>query len=465
MPARRPSRPGVFFVLRPSEWIRDRDRHRDPDRPDHPARRVPAPARDGAEFLLESVEQGRLGPLLLLGCGARLVAFEDAETRRAARPWSATSATTSSRSSNRPCRFPTRGPTSREPLRRRRHARPLRPSPRHRRGSRRRSRRRGRGSASRPLAPRRPRAPASGPLVLPPRTRPSTSDASPAAKEYIRAGDAFQIVVAQRAHRPTSASPVALYRALRRVNPSPVPLSARARRPRARRLLSGDGREVEGLARERQPDRRHDPRPARATQERLLASEKDRAEHVMLVDLGRNDLSRVCRAGTVHVERFLDAERFSHVTHLVSEVGGSCAGRAISSFDLLRAHASRRARSPARRRYGRCRSSPSSRATAAGPTRERSGTPSAGGTLDTCIAIRTLVLRDGVAICRPAAASSPTPIRPPSTRSASTSWRRSKRRSTWRRRRMTRIAHPAGRQLRQLHVQPGAPASRSSARR
>ena len=59
--------------------------------------------------------------------------------------------------------------------------------------------------------------------------------------------------------------------------------------------------------------------------ERLLASEKDRAEHVMLVDLGRNDLSRVCEAGSVSVERFLEAERFSHVTHLVSEVAGTSA--------------------------------------------------------------------------------------------------------------------------------------------
>src|SRR5206468_2404976 len=70
--------------------------------------------------------------------------------------------------------------------------------------------------------------------------------------------------------------------------------------------------------------------------ERLLASEKDRAEHVMLVDLGRNDLSRVCRPGTVHVQRFLEPERYSHVTHLVSEVAGVLQD-GVGPFELLRA--------------------------------------------------------------------------------------------------------------------------------
>src|SRR5207237_2767514 len=76
--------------------------------------------------------------------------------------------------------------------------------------------------------------------------------------------------------------------------------------------------------------------PGNGDSERLLASEKDRAEHVMLVDLGRNDLSRVCVPGSVHVQRFLEPERFSHVTHLVSEVAGELQP-GFSPFDLLRA--------------------------------------------------------------------------------------------------------------------------------
>ena len=76
--------------------------------------------------------------------------------------------------------------------------------------------------------------------------------------------------------------------------------------------------------------------PGEGDAERLLASEKDRAEHVMLVDLGRNDLSRVCAAGTVNVARFLEPERFSHVTHLVSEVTGELRD-GMTPFDLLRA--------------------------------------------------------------------------------------------------------------------------------
>src|SRR5207237_6381755 len=77
-------------------------------------------------------------------------------------------------------------------------------------------------------------------------------------------------------------------------------------------------------------------RPGEGDAERLLSSEKDRAEHVMLVDLGRNDLSRVCVPGSVKVERFLEAERFSHITHLVSEVVGTLR-EGVSTFELLRA--------------------------------------------------------------------------------------------------------------------------------
>src|SRR4029453_7013790 len=154
-------------------------------------------------------------------------------------------------------------------------------------------------------------------------------------QEHIRAGDAYQIVPSQRAERPTSASPLALYRALRRVNPSPYLF-----------LLELDELALVGSSPERLvacDNGRASVCPIGGTTspddgdvERLLSSEKDRAEHVMLVDLGRNDLSRVCRGGTVGVTRFMDVERFSHVSHLVSEVTGELRD-GVTPFDVLRA--------------------------------------------------------------------------------------------------------------------------------
>jgi len=215
------------------------------------------------------------------------------------------------------------------------------------------------------------------------------------AQEHIRAGDAFQIVLSQRAERPTSASALDLYRALRRVNPSPYLF-----------LLELDGVALIGSSPEtlvKTEGNRASVNPIAGTTkrgpgdaERLLASEKDRAEHVMLVDLGRNDLSRVCLPGTVEVERFLEVERYSHVTHLVSQVAGDLRD-GVSPFDLLRACF------PA----GTVSGAPKVRAMQLISELEgRRRGPYAGavgyalpdgGTLDTCIAIRTIVLRDGVA--------------------------------------------------------------------
>ena len=142
-----------------------------------------------------------------------------------------------------------------------------------------------------------------------------------AVKQHIVQGDVFQCVPSQRAERPTSASPLEIYRALRRVNPSPYLF-----------LLELDGLALVGSSPERLvacEDGKASlcpiagtTEPTEGDAERLLSSEKDRAEHVMLVDLGRNDLSRVCRPGTVHVARSMEVERFSHVSHLVSEVVG-----------------------------------------------------------------------------------------------------------------------------------------------
>jgi anthranilate synthase component 1 len=215
------------------------------------------------------------------------------------------------------------------------------------------------------------------------------------AKEHIRAGDAFQIVLSQRAERPTSATALELYRSLRRVNPSPYLF-----------LLELDGLALVGSSPEtlvKLEGRRASLNPIAGTTapgtgdaERLLSSEKDRAEHVMLVDLGRNDLSRVCGPGTVHVERFLEPERFSHVTHLVSEVAGELQD-GVSSFDLLRACF------PA----GTVSGAPKVRAMQIiseleghrrGPYAGAVGYALPDGTLDTCIAIRTIVLHDGMAL-------------------------------------------------------------------
>jgi anthranilate synthase component I len=215
------------------------------------------------------------------------------------------------------------------------------------------------------------------------------------AKEHIRAGDAFQIVLSQRAERPTSASALELYRSLRRVNPSPYLF-----------LLELDGLALVGSSPEtlvKAEGRRASlnpiagtTRPGDGDAERLLRSEKDRAEHVMLVDLGRNDLSRVCRPGTVEVERFLEPERFSHVTHLVSEVAGDLRP-GVSHFDLLRACF------PA----GTVSGAPKVRAMQLISELEgyRRG-PYAGAVLyalpgealDACIAIRTVVLHESVAL-------------------------------------------------------------------
>jgi anthranilate synthase component I len=215
------------------------------------------------------------------------------------------------------------------------------------------------------------------------------------AKEHIRAGDAFQIVVSQRAERPTSATALELYRSLRRVNPSPYlflleldELALVGSSPETLVKLEGRRASLNPIA--------GTTAPGDGDAARLLASEKDRAEHVMLVDLGRNDLSRVCVPGSVHVERFLEPERFSHVTHLVSEVAGEL-GDGVSPFGLLRACF------PA----GTVSGAPKVRAMQIiselegyrrGPYAGAVGYALRDGTLDTCIAIRTIVLHDGVAL-------------------------------------------------------------------
>jgi anthranilate synthase component 1 len=242
-------------------------------------------------------------------------------------------------------------------------------------------------------APAEPRAKGGATRRLP--SRHEYERAVVRAKEHIRNGDAFQIVLSQRAERPTSASALELYRSLRRVNPSPYlflleldGLALVGSSPET--LVKADGRQaslnpIAGTT-----------RPGEGDAERLLGSEKDRAEHVMLVDLGRNDLSRVCRPGTVRLARYLEPERFSHVTHLVSEVVGELEAD-VSHFDLLRACF------PA----GTVSGAPKVRAMQLISELERYRRGPYGGAvlyalpgeaIDACLAIRTIVLDEGVAL-------------------------------------------------------------------
>jgi anthranilate synthase component 1 len=161
------------------------------------------------------------------------------------------------------------------------------------------------------------------------------------AKDYIRAGDIFQVVLSQRVEVETGAHPFTLYRALRTVNPSPFMFYLQlgdeqiiGASPEA--LIRLDGRELttHPIAGTRRRGRSEDEDVALEAE--LLADEKERAEHVMLVDLARNDIGRVATPGTVRVPVLLRTERFSHVIHLVSHVTGELRDD-LTAVDALRA--------------------------------------------------------------------------------------------------------------------------------
>jgi anthranilate synthase component 1 len=150
------------------------------------------------------------------------------------------------------------------------------------------------------------------------------------AKEYIAAGDIFQVVLSQRFEVDVAVDPFTVYRALRHVNPSPYMYFIR----NGRIAIVGSSPEmlvrVEGSRVETHPIAGTRPRGATADEdvrlgEELKRNEKERAEHVMLVDLGRNDVGRVCAYGSVRVPQFMGLERFSHVMHLTSVVEGRLA--------------------------------------------------------------------------------------------------------------------------------------------
>jgi len=162
-----------------------------------------------------------------------------------------------------------------------------------------------------------------------------------AAQEYIRAGDIFQVVLSQRFATPLGCDPLDLYRALRRINPSPYMYHLRLGQtevvgasPELLVRTRGGQVEVRPIAGTR--PRGRGEAADRALEAELRADPKECAEHLMLVDLGRNDVGRVAQVGTVAVDEFMVVERYSHVMHLVSHVAGALAeGR--DAFDVLTA--------------------------------------------------------------------------------------------------------------------------------
>ncbi len=234
-------------------------------------------------------------------------------------------------------------------------------------------------------------------------TRPQYEAGVRAAKEYIAAGDIFQTVLSQRLARPTDADPFAIYRALRRINPSPYmfflelggdpPVYLVGSSPEVLVRAQDGIAEVRPLAGTRRRGR-NEAEDAALEQE-LLADPKERAEHVMLVDLGRNDLGRVCEYGTVHVPELLATERYSHVMHIVSHVTGRLR-EDVDAYDLLRATF------PA----GTVSGAPKVRAmeiieelegVRRGPYAGAVGYFGFQGNMDTCITIRTIVMQGDVA--------------------------------------------------------------------
>jgi anthranilate synthase component 1 len=216
------------------------------------------------------------------------------------------------------------------------------------------------------------------------------------AKELIAAGDIFQVVLARRFRVPRRIEPLALYRALRVVNPSPymvlletpeVALVGASPEMLARK--QGGRIETRPIAGTR--PRGRGPDEDRRLAEELLADPKERAEHVMLVDLGRNDLGRVAVPGSVRVPTFMEVEHYSHVMHLVTGVEGELAAGKDALDTLLACF-------PA----GTVSGAPKIRAMeiidelepeARGPYAGAVGYLSFTGDLDTCIALRTLVVR------------------------------------------------------------------------
>jgi anthranilate synthase component 1 len=216
------------------------------------------------------------------------------------------------------------------------------------------------------------------------------------AKEYIKAGDIFQVVLSQRLTTQTRARPFDIYRTLRVVNPSPFmfylkmgPLCLVGSSPEIMVRVEGDRVTIRPLAGTRRRGKTEEEDAALAAE--LLADPKERAEHIMLVDLGRNDVGRVARYGTVQLSDVMQVERYSHVMHICSNVTGRLQD-GKSAFDALRACL------PA----GTLSGAPKVRAMEIidelephrrGPYGGAVGYVDFSGNMDTCITLRTLVLK------------------------------------------------------------------------
>jgi anthranilate synthase component 1 len=215
-------------------------------------------------------------------------------------------------------------------------------------------------------------------------------------KEYIRAGDAFQVVLSQRLETETRARPFDIYRTLRVVNPSPFMFYLKAgatclvgASPEILVRVEGDVVTLRPLAGTRRRGKTAEEDAQLAAE--LLADPKERAEHIMLVDLGRNDVGRVARYGTVQLSEVMTVERYSHVMHISSNVTGQLRP-GMNAFDALRAGL------PA----GTLSGAPKVRAMEIidelephrrGPYGGAVGYIDFSGNMDTCIALRTMVLK------------------------------------------------------------------------
>jgi len=216
------------------------------------------------------------------------------------------------------------------------------------------------------------------------------------AKEYIKAGDIIQAVLCQRLETETATDPFEIYRALRFINPSPYmfyleleDLRVIGSSPETMVRLTGDTIELRPIAGTRR--RGSTAEEEKALEADLLSDPKERAEHIMLVDLGRNDVGRVARVGTVEVNELMAIERYSHVIHIVSNVRGQLAADK-TPFDLfVSAFPAGTVSGAPKIRAMQIISElePEKRALYAGAI----GYFGYNGNLDTCIVIRTIVMK------------------------------------------------------------------------